>query len=312
MHPAKSVILFTVLSGLGLGLLNVAFLSYLGGHASSERSFIIIALGLGLLSAGLTSSFLHLGHPERAWRAFSQWRSSWLSREGCSAILSYVVPSIFLLEFLYGFINNETIMLVLAILGLIINLTTIHCTAMIYASLTPIPAWHNFFTPMNYQLLSMMSGFVVVAFLISLWGIRPPPMGIFILLSVSLAAIGKLHYWKFLRNKSPRFNMNQALGVAGEITPFDPPHSSANYLMKEMIFAWGRENKNRLEKFALVLGFFVPLLYGVLSFFLHNDYYIIAGSLAVVFMFIGLLIERWLFFACAEHSISLYYGNNQV
>ena len=39
-----------------------------------------------LVSAGLLSSVGHLGKPLRAWRAFSQWRSSWLSREGVAAL----------------------------------------------------------------------------------------------------------------------------------------------------------------------------------------------------------------------------------
>ena len=34
-----------------------------------------LALALLLITAGLLSSLKHLGRPERAWRALSQWRS---------------------------------------------------------------------------------------------------------------------------------------------------------------------------------------------------------------------------------------------
>ncbi len=47
-------------------------------------------LALVLIGGGLLSSTLHLGNPQRAWRALSQWRSSWLSREGVMAMLTFV------------------------------------------------------------------------------------------------------------------------------------------------------------------------------------------------------------------------------
>lgn len=312
MHPAKSVIFFTVFSGLGLGLLNVAFLAFLSGHVITERGIFILLLGLVFLSLGLLASFLHLGHPLRAWRAFSQWRSSWLSREGCAAILSYCVPVICIVEYFCGVMGQAFIMSLLLGFGLLINFTVIHCTAMIYASLKPIPAWHNFFTPMNYQLLSMMSGLVGVAFIISFWGVQPAPLGVFIIVSSSLAMIGKIGYWRFLHNKKERFTINEALGVSGIISPFDPPHSSANYLMKEMMFTWARKRQTLLQNLTLLLAFLVSFLYGLSIFFIEGMVYLLLGYFSFFCMMFGLLLERWLFFACAEHSISLYYGNQRV
>src|SRR5688500_11960141 len=91
MHPAFSVIFFTTASGAGYGLwiwLGVLALS----NALPGRTPALIALGLGFVgvTAGLLSSTLHLGQPLRAWRAFSQWRSSWLSREGIAALLCFL------------------------------------------------------------------------------------------------------------------------------------------------------------------------------------------------------------------------------
>src|SRR5215475_805849 len=92
MHPAYSVILFTTASGAGYGLLAWLALAGMLGLVPAGRWLGIVGFGLAfaLITAGLLSSTAHLGRPERAWRAFSQWRSSWLSREGVMALLTYV------------------------------------------------------------------------------------------------------------------------------------------------------------------------------------------------------------------------------
>jgi DMSO reductase anchor subunit len=80
MHPAFSVIFFTTASGAGYGLLALLGILAPLGLVPADAGFGALALGLALvlITAGLLASSLHLGHPERAWRAFSQWRSSWL------------------------------------------------------------------------------------------------------------------------------------------------------------------------------------------------------------------------------------------
>src|SRR6266487_6970719 len=92
VHPALSVIVFTTASGIGYGLLAWVGLLAPIGALPLERRFgaVSLALAIGFITAGLLSSTIHLGHPERAWRAFSQWRSSWLSREGLAALATYV------------------------------------------------------------------------------------------------------------------------------------------------------------------------------------------------------------------------------
>ncbi|MEM9784774.1 MAG: DmsC/YnfH family molybdoenzyme membrane anchor subunit, partial [Pseudomonadota bacterium] len=97
MHPAKSVILFTTASGAGYGLLIWLAIFSATGAIAPDRGFGLIAftLSLGLVTGGLLSSTLHLGHPERAWRAMSQWRTSWLSREGVAALVTYAPALLF-------------------------------------------------------------------------------------------------------------------------------------------------------------------------------------------------------------------------
>ena len=102
MHPAKSVIFFTTASGAGYGLLFWLGLYGSLGLLPAGTWFAVVGFGLALVlvTAGLISSTFHLGHPERAWRALSQWRSSWLSREGVAAIVTYVPAGLYGLAWL--------------------------------------------------------------------------------------------------------------------------------------------------------------------------------------------------------------------
>ena len=91
MHPALSVIVFTTTSGAGYGLLAWLGLAHASGllPVDGPLGWVALALSFVLITAGLLTSTFHLGHPERAWRALSQWRSSWLSREGVLAVVTY-------------------------------------------------------------------------------------------------------------------------------------------------------------------------------------------------------------------------------
>ena len=89
MHPAKSVIFFTTISGAGFGLIALLSLALSFGIAQFDIGLFTAAIiAVGLSSAGLISSTFHLGNPQRAWRAFSQYQSSWLSREGVLSVLT--------------------------------------------------------------------------------------------------------------------------------------------------------------------------------------------------------------------------------
>src|SRR5262245_31472967 len=97
MHPAYSIVVFTTATGAGYGLLALLGLVAATGAIPADFWLGLVGLGLalGLISAGLMSSAAHLGRPERAWRALSQWRSSWLSREAVAALATFV-PATFL------------------------------------------------------------------------------------------------------------------------------------------------------------------------------------------------------------------------
>ena len=96
MHPAFSVLFFSTLSGAGYGLLawTMLLLAFERPGALMGNTPLLflglLAAAMVLFTIGLLSSLGHLGQPQRAWRAFSQWRTSWLSREGVMAVLVYL------------------------------------------------------------------------------------------------------------------------------------------------------------------------------------------------------------------------------
>src|SRR5687768_11447889 len=144
MHPALSVILFTVTSGACFGMLALLGLgAALQPHAPTPAAVIAeFAIAFALTVFGLLSSTFHLGRPERAWRAFSQWRSSWLSREGVLSVATFA-PALVLA---WGWIiegRADGIYALAALTTVILAAATVFCTAMIYASLKPIRAWCN-------------------------------------------------------------------------------------------------------------------------------------------------------------------------
>jgi len=157
MHPAPSVIIFTIFSGLGFGLF---FLLGLGFFLVDYwLNFLLFFLAYGFSIIGLLSSLFHLGNPQRFLKAFSQWRTSWLSREGVFSTSTLIIMA----PFAIGKIFLDKEFVILGIVGSVLAIVTIFCTAMIYAQLRTVPRWNSFLTPVLFVLYSLGGG----AFLIN-------------------------------------------------------------------------------------------------------------------------------------------------
>lgn len=312
MHPALSVILFTTLSGTGYGLLfwvgAIAAWSPLPLSRGSLLALFVVALGL--VSIGLVASLWHLGKPLRAWRAFSQWRSSWLSREGGLAVLTYV-PTLSLCVLLWR--GDDTLLVrVLAATMAMLALATVACTAMIYASLRPIAAWRNRWVVPGYLGFALLGGAWLLGWL---WLIgQRPETGVAIaaavivmLLGIALLAL-KLAYWRETDATPFACTAESAtgLGAFGRVKSFEAPHTEANYLLREMGFVLARRHGPRLRRLALVLAFALPPLALAIAL-LWPLSAVVALAIAALSFQCGAFVERWLFFAQARHTVALYY-----
>lgn len=311
MHPAYSVILFTTMSGAGYGLLILATLLALLGVITPERwlGFTIFGLAFGLITFGLAASTFHLGHPERAWRAFSQWRTSWLSREGVMAVFTYAPAGLFAL----GWVIFESVTPPWSFAGWIAifcALVTIWCTAMIYASLDTVRQWNHPLVAPVYVLLALATGSVCLNLLLHAFGLPHRIGGWIALACLGAAVLAKLLYWRGIDSAVKTHTAGQAtgLGALGTVRALEPPHTQPNYVMREMGYQVARKHAIRLRLFVIVLGFAVPMAATGLALSGPAGGALLWTVLALASMAAGILIERWLFFAEAQHVVTLYYG----
>jgi DMSO reductase anchor subunit len=313
MHPAYSVILFTTASGAGYGLLVWLGLGGMLGLLPAERWLGIVGFGLAfaLITAGLLSSTAHLGRPERAWRAFSQWRSSWLSREGVMAVATYVPAGLVAV----GWVMLERvdgILALLAVLTAVCAVGTLYTTGMIYASLRTIRQWHQPLTAPIYIGLGLASGAVLLNFLIKLFGHGAASWSIGLAVGCLLvAAWMKWTYWQVIDAEPRTYTAGAATGLGhlGKVRPLEPPHTQPNYVMREMGYRVARKHAQKLRLVVLVAAFAAPIAASLLSL-MGGSIGITAALLAVISMALGLVVERWLFFAEAQHVVMLYYGED--
>ena len=293
MHPAPSLIVFTTLSGLGFGM--IAWLGF-GAHAGAAPwvALTFCALALALASGGLLASLAHLGHPERAWRALSQWRSSWLSREGVLAVATLAAFTLY--AALWGLGGARVPALGLAASAL--ALATVGATAMIYAQLRAVPRWHHWTTPALFLALSLAGGALLTA--------RGTAGGLLLLLALALQLLHWRHGEAAYARAGSGVGTATGLAARGDVRLLERPHTGPNYLTEEMVHRVARRRARALRRVAVVLGYAVPA-----AVFLGLEAlpakHALAG-LAVLAHVAGIAAARWLFYAEAEHVVGLYYG----
>ncbi|WP_323007810.1 dimethyl sulfoxide reductase anchor subunit family protein [Pseudorhodobacter sp.] len=287
MHPAPSVIIFSVLSGLGFGFMAFMALGFL--PLTGVWAFWAWGVGYALAVGGLIASTAHLGNPQRALKAFSQWRSSWLSREGWAAVLALFALAPIALGDWLGFAVPFTVRGLAAALALV----TVVCTAMIYTQIKAVPRWHHWLTPVMFVGFALAGGALLalqatLAFVLLLG------------LAVVMLALFYLGDRQFAR-AGATMGTATGLGGIGEVSVFEHPHTGGNYLLREMIFVVGRRHALKLRVIAVLCAAVLPALMAAVGG-------VGLMLVAVLVHLVGAFAARWLFFAEAEHVVGLYYG----
>ncbi len=309
MYPSKSIIFFTVISGTGYGifiglLFNILFIEI--SYSLNYKLFISLVSFL-MIVLGLLSSTLHLGHPERAWRAFSQWKSSWLSREGLVSVITFF-PMVL---FYYFWINNINGYVFLLIILCIFSLLTIFCTGQMYATLKTIPSWNNSLVTPIYIFNGITVGSLFVYSINFYFNYNIFLYEKFIIITITLNLLLKISYWILIRQKT-NTNIQTAVGIKSkDISFFEGPHTGKNYLTTEMINKSNNKNNHFLRLTFCILTFIIPLYMINQYSTLIADQFILKLSMIFVFILalIGMIIERYLFFIQSKHVVGLYYGN---
>jgi len=288
MHPAPSVIIFTTLSGLGFGLL---FWLGLGlPPVTGWVAFVFFAIAYALAVGGLLASTFHLGHPERALKAFTQWRTSWLSREAWTSVAALIAMALYGA----GLVFFGTQWAVLGWLGAALSLLTVYSTSMIYGQLKTVPRWKTPLTPALLLAISLAGGSLLAGQITAA------------LILLPIAAVLQVLWWvrgdNALQDSGTTMQSATGLGHIGRVRAFEPPHTGTNYLLREFVHVVGRKHAIKLRVIALGLGYALPVLLLLLPFG-H-----LIAVLAILAHLAGIAASRWLFFAEAEHVVGLYYG----
>ena len=305
MKPAFSVIFFTVSSGAGFGLFALlAFADLLQWNGALGNNAVAFGAAVALLltTAGLLSSTLHLANPKNAWRSFSRFSTSWLSREGVFAVLFYPFALAYIAS---AYLDIAGAVRIVAATGtLVLAWITLYCTGMIYGSLKPIPQWHTPLVPIGYLVLGHYSGALLLLAILAYADHADPSYAHWALTWLALAATVKAIYYVWIGQRDMAPTINMAIGISrARVRLLDAGHSHDTFLTNEFGFSVARQHATLGKILVFVLGFGVPML-----ILLHGDLGIGLLLVSIAAAAIGLVLERWFFFAEARHVVRLYHG----
>ncbi len=323
MHPAFSVIFLTTLIGVGQGLFLAIYTgqSYSAVQLLPEQANSFYALGtlisLLFMLGGLFAAVFHLGKPSymwtRAWRGATRWRTSWLSRELIAIPLTIGMLFIYMVFHFFGWDLNILDSEIKGQLTLIIGaLTTVVvfglflCTAMIYASIRFLREWATPITVINYILLGGASGFTLATAYAHEYG--PELVNFYggwaIIITIASAISRGASLWRNSRIKE-KITIKSAIGVRHtNIQQKAMGMMGGSFNTREYFHGKSRQFLKSIKWIFLVLVFPIPVLLLSIGIEWHNFYILI---MAFVVQYIGLMFERWFFFAQANHPQNIYY-----
>ena len=322
MHPAFSVIFLTTLLGVGQGLflalVTAQFyiaVNLLDIDQPAQFYAIGTLISLAFLGLGLVASFFHLGHPERALKTIRQWRTSWLSREVIA------LPAFMLFVILYGAAHyfeidfdviqlseNITLSLTLSLglIGTFLCFTLFICTGMIYACIKFLQEWATPLTVLNFILMGGASGFTVAAVYAAL--IAPNLLNLFAGWAIALTVMASImRIFSLLRNArlKPKSTVKSAIGVRhSKIRQTAQGAMGGSFNTREYFHGKSINVVKFIKWLFLALAFAVPLV--LLSAGLIQKLTILF-IIAAIIQYLGLIAERWFFFAQANHPQNIYY-----
>jgi DMSO reductase anchor subunit len=344
MRPAWSIVIFTTLAGLGQGFfLGLLGIEAVAGGAWAAHLLAPAAWGaLALLGAGLVASVFHLGHPERAWRAASQWRTSWLSREVIvlpALMLAVGVHAVALTMVGQGVAPRGIAFALGASGGIAAALCAAlwWCTGMIYACLRMLREWATPLTPLAFAALGLASGLglaaawfefevghlaMLAAHLLptgasspvveaALQAARTSVAGLCAAaLAATCAAVAIKGAWCWRREAlQPASTLQSALAIAHpQIRQMSMGMTGGSFNTREFAHGAAPWAMSVLPVAMIVFGAGLPLIaYAAAAMAKPGPEVGLLLSLVVVLQVAGVLCERWLFFAWARHPQNLYY-----
>jgi DMSO reductase anchor subunit len=322
VNPQFSVIFLTTLIGAGQGLLLALYAAELGAlfgllPAQDDHGFYMHGSALAFLvtGGGLAASFLHLGRPARAWRSAARWRTSWLAREVIvlpafmGATLCYGIAHLFRLGPALVTLPSGAAVgapLLLGALATLLALALYVCTAMIYACLPFLREWRTPLTVVNYLLLGAASGFALAAAFSA--AVAPDVVRVFGVCALVLTLGGGAgRVASLVRNARlrPTSTLQTAIGIKHpRIVQTAQGFMGGSFNTREFFHGKSPAFLRSIKWLYLIFAFALPALLLAAGLAGASN-----GTVAAAFgvQFLGLLGERWHFFAQANHPQNLYY-----
>jgi len=309
MHPTPSIILFTLSSGAGIGLLLLLVLLHglnLAAPVPLDTRLFAGGLALALIVGGLVASVFHLANPKNAWKAFNRFRTSWLSREGVFSVALMAITVVYLLGISDTGDSQAIGLRIGALLVFALGLATLFSTGMIYASLKPIRQWRNPLVPPIYLLMGLATGGVILTVVERVSGGPTRTTVSATVLALAGAALAKAVYYVWIgRPAGPTINTATGMTQA-QVKLLDAGHSHRTFLTAEFGNTLRRAGSGTWRTVVFVFAFLLPAI-GVIA--LARGAAPAFGVLAILSAFAGAAVERWLFFVEARHVVNLYHGS---
>ena len=311
MHASISTIFLTLFSGAGFGLMSLTILANwlrLDGGLSVMETLVAGVLALVFVTIGMISSTFHLANPKNAWRAFSRWRTSWLAREGVFAVAFYPFALLYLGAIWLWQDALNPVALIGGIGALLLSLATVFSQGMIYACLRTIRQWNTALIPTGFLFMGFALGATTLAAVRLYTGAGAGALvAMAVALIVGAAIVKAIYYFWIAQPGGP--TINTATGFTrAKVRLLDQGHTGGTFLTEEFGHVVAPQAATLLKATVFLLGFLVPAwllsasLYGASPLF---------GVAAVISAFVGIYVERWLFWTEAQHVVNLYHGRQQ-
>ncbi len=318
MRPEMSLVLLTVLGGIGQGIFILTIVLEGLFANTMPRIYIYSLLLSSLLFQGLggIASIFHLGNPKRGWKAIRMIRQSWLSREAMHLGGAISITFIYLVMFYFNASYEK--LLLLGFLGVIVSFGFLIASSMLYVAISYIKEWANIYTLVNFILSGILGG-TAIAYSLALLFLRGDMvfiidgLVIFLILLTLFALVVKLMSYKYINNAYESSTLRNALGINDhDIRLMDTGCAYDNYNTKEYFYK--ADNKVMQERLVIVFAFVVPLF--IWLFIGYNRVYsfidLVLSLVVMVLVIFGFLWDRRLFFIEGNHLQNLYYNNFRV
>jgi DMSO reductase anchor subunit len=229
------------------------------------------------------------------------WRTSWLSRE-CIVLPAFIAW----IALWWLMLRRAELRAFVPLVALLLAAALWLCTAMIYACLRFIEEWAQPLTLVNFVLIGLSSGFVLASALAAAgedellrWS---GPAALFFTVVACLTRTLSLRRNAALKHRS---TLQSATGIRSpQLVQKSMGMSAGAFNTREFFHGRTLAVLKNIRRVFLLGGFVLPALLALA---------VLLGAplglwwLAVASQALGLLAERWFFFAQAKHPQNLYY-----